>query len=109
MPLVRYFVEEMKADVNDSRERDESDDVLSGGLPTRNSASNGNMLESVKAVTCLQMAVTKSQWEMASYLLSQGAYSTPEMVYESCKNGGDIKVVKTMLKKLEKKLGEADF
>lgn len=55
------------------------------------------------------MAVTKSQWEMASYLLSQGAYSTPEMVYESCKNGGDIKVVKTMLKKLEKKLGEADF
>jgi len=53
MPLVRYFVEEMKADVNDSRERDESDDLLSGGLPTRNSASNGNMLESVKAVTCL--------------------------------------------------------
>jgi hypothetical protein len=31
MPLVRYFVEELKADVNDSRERDESDDVNSAG------------------------------------------------------------------------------
>jgi hypothetical protein len=55
------------------------------------------------------MAVAKSQWEMASYLLSQGALSTPEMVYESCKNGGDLKVVKTMLKKLKKKIGESDF
>jgi hypothetical protein len=67
------------------------------------------MLESVRAITCLSMAVAKSQWEMASYLLSQGALSTPEMVYESCKNGGDFKVVKTMLKKLKKKLGESDF
>jgi hypothetical protein len=67
------------------------------------------MLESVRAITCLSMAVPKSQWEMASYLLSQGALSTPEMVYESCKNRGNFKVVKTMLKKLKKKIGEADF
>ena len=46
---------------------------------------------------------------MASYLLSQGALSTPEMAYESCKNGGDFKFVKAMIKKLRKKLGEADF
>jgi hypothetical protein len=52
MPLVRYFVEDLKADVNDSRERDESDDVKSS-YQTRNSASIGNILESVRAVTCL--------------------------------------------------------
>jgi hypothetical protein len=31
IPMVRYFLEDMKADVNDSRERDESDDVQSAG------------------------------------------------------------------------------
>lgn len=71
--------------------------------------SIGNISDMVRGVTCLQMAVAKGQWEMAGYLLSHGASSTPEMVYEACKNGGDITVVKTMLKKLKKKLGEIDF
>ncbi len=71
--------------------------------------SMGNLTEIVRKVTCLQMAVARGQWEMAGYLLSQGASSTPEMVYEACKSGGEITVVKTMLKKLKKKLGEKDF
>jgi hypothetical protein len=86
MALVRYFVEDMKCDINESREREDE-------------GQEEETLGSAGVYTGLAIAISKGFDAIARYLIEKGAKVTAEMFQSTCMRS-NVDMVKLLFQNL---------